>query len=202
MFGIGHGITMNNRFRAGLAAIAIAFSLAGCAEPARIDQMTAVPTVSLPSTSALRNTVELSAVIGGTSTNPLWVSKVGNPEFQAALKGSLQNAGMLATGPARYRLDTTLVSLDQPMMGFDLTVRSGVQYVLTDTTTNNVVFNRPVNAEFTAHVGDAFAAVERLRLANEGSIKTNIQTFMDQLIAALGAGVPVSQVQINIAPQG
>jgi hypothetical protein len=87
-------------------------------------------------------------------------------------------------------------------MGFDLTVRSGVQYMLTDTTTNRVVFNRPVNAEFTAHVSDAFAAVERLRLANEGSIKVNIQMFLDQLISAMGSGTPVSQILLPARPAG
>jgi hypothetical protein len=99
---------------------------------------------------------------------------------------------MLANGTGHFRLDTTLVSLDQPMIGFDLTVRSGALYVLTDTTTNTVVFSRAVNAIFTAHMSDAFVAVERLRIANEGSIKANIQMFLDQLIAAMSAGVPIT----------
>jgi hypothetical protein len=193
---------VKNKIRVAFAAAAIALSLAGCAEPARVDQMVAMPTAQLPQASGLRDAITVNAVTGGTSTNPLWMSKVGNAEFQSALQGSLKNAGMLASGSARYRLDTNLVSLDQPMMGFDLTVRSGVQYVLTDTTNNQVVFNRPVNAEFTAHVSDAFVAVERLRLANEGSIKTNIQMFLDQLINAMASGTPVSQVPVPFSPAG
>ena len=190
-----------NYFGAVFAA-AIAFALSGCAEPARIDQMVATPTAQLPQASNLRNAIAVNAVTGGSSTNPLWVSKVGNAEFQTALENSLKNAGMLASGPSRYRLETSLVSLDQPMIGFDLTVRSGVQYMLTDTATNQIVFNKPVNAEFTAHVSDAFIAVERLRLANEGSIKANIQMFLDQLISAMGSGTPISQISLSARPAG
>jgi hypothetical protein len=57
------------------------------------------------------------------------------------------------------------------MIGFDLTVHSQVQYKLVDTAGGKAVFDRDIDADFTAGVGDVFIAVERLRLANEGSIK-------------------------------
>jgi hypothetical protein len=45
-------------------------------------------------------------------------------------------------------------------------------------------------------------AVKRLQLANEGSIKKNIQTFMDQLIAEFGKGPTVSQISLRTVPGG
>ena len=175
-----------------LIAAVLACGLASCAQAARVDQMTAMPTTALPATSGLQHAVQLNSVTGGTATNPLWMSKVGNPEFQSALSSSLGSAGLLANGDGRYHLDAKLEALHQPMMGFDLTVHTQVHYTLTDTKAARPVFDHEINSDFTATVSDAFMAVERLRLANEGSIKKNIQTFMDQLIAEFGSAPKVS----------
>jgi len=172
----------------------MAVSLAGCAQGARVEQMSAAPTTVLPADSVLQHAVRITSVSGGTDTNPLWKSKVGNAEFQSALQSSLGAAGLLASGEGRYQLNAELESLDQPFAGFDLTVHSRVRYRLTDLTVNKPVFDRQVDADYTATVGDAFIAVERLRLANEGSVKKNIQTFMDQLITDVGKGPTVSAV--------
>ena len=44
-----------------------------------------------------------------------------------------------------------------------------------------MVLNETVVAPYTATIGDAFAAIKRLRLANEGSGKANIQGLLDKL---------------------
>ena len=163
-------------------AAVLACGLAGCAQGARVEQMSAMPTTALPATSVLQHAVTLRDVSGGNATNPLWKSNVGDPEFRSALQSSLGAAGLLGPDNGRYQLNAKLEALHQPMMGFDLTVSSQVHYRLLDTTTSQTVFDHEVNADFTASVGDAFIAVERLRLANEGSIKKNIQSFMDLLI--------------------
>lgn len=182
-----------------LLASSLALLLAGCAQPARVDQMSAMPTISLPPSSPLQHAIDVNSVTGGTSTNPLWMSKVDNAQFQSALQASLGAAGMLATGPARYHLDAKLTSLRQPLMGFDMTVFSAVHYTLTDSA--KPVFDEDVTADFTATVSDAFVGVERLRLANEGSIKKNIQIFLDHLIAAIGKQ-PVASLLANPRPGG
>jgi hypothetical protein len=176
--------------------------LAGCAQGARVEQMSAAPTTALPSGSALQHAVQINGVSGGTETNPLWMSKVGNAEFQSALQSSLGAAGLLANGQGRYQLNAKLEALHQPFAGFDLTVHSQVRYNLTDLTTNKPIFDRQIDADYTATVGDAFIAVERLRLANEGSIKKNIQTFMDQLIADFGKGPTVSATSLSSGTGG
>ena len=148
--------------------------------------MIGTPTVQLMQNSPLKQSVQVSNVSGGHKTNPLWTSQVGDAEFQQALEQSLGIQGITTGAGAKYRLNAVLVELHQPFAGFDLTVRSTVRYTLMEVATNRVVFDQTVTAEFTAGVSDAVIAVQRLKLANEGSIKSNISKFMDQLFSALG----------------
>ena len=74
-----------------------------------------------------------------------------------------------------------MVEIDQPSFGFDMTVTTHVRYVLTDTTINSVIYDEIIVAPHTATVGDAFAGVKRLRLANEGSGKKNIEGLLEKL---------------------
>ena len=181
------------------ALMCAALALAACATPAKVSSMIGTPTVSVPANSSLIKAVQVNNISGGQSTNPLWTSKVGNPEFQEALQQSLSAQGLLGQAPARYRLDAILTELHQPLLGFDLTVTSTIRYVVTDTMTNKMPFDQTITAEYTAHVGDAFLAVERLRLANEGSIKGNISKFLDQLIQRMGTGgTPISALRFQL----
>lgn len=165
--------------------------------------MIGAPTVPIPQNSPLKQAVQVNNVSGGRSTNPLWTSKVGNPEFQEALQQSLSAQGLLGQGQTRYRLDAMLMQLTQPLVGFDLTVSSTIRYVVIDTRTNQTSFDQTVTAAFTAGVGDAVLAVERLRLANEGSIKTNISKFLDQWIQTEGTtGIPVSALRLQLGVAG
>lgn len=165
--------------------------------------MIGAPSVPIPQNSPLKQAVQVNNVSGGQSTNPLWLSKVGNPEFQDALQQSLSAQGLLGQGPARYRLDAMLMQLKQPLAGFDLTVSSTIRYVVIDTRTNRTSFDQTVTAAYTAGVGDAIVAVERLRLANEGSIKNNISKFLDQWIQSESpTGTPVSALRLQIGIAG
>ena len=65
-------------------------------------------------------------------------------------------------------------------MTFD--VVSNVEYKLTR---NGQVRVFPVTATGTATVSDAFVAIERLRLANERSMKENIRIFLAQVSSKL-----------------
>ncbi|MEL7488281.1 MAG: hypothetical protein AAGJ87_13820, partial [Pseudomonadota bacterium] len=65
-------------------------------------------------------------------------------------------------------------------------VTSTVDYTLTNVATGDVVLQETVESAYTAKPGDAFLGVERLRLANEGSIKGNISSIIEKMIAAVG----------------
>ena len=157
--------------------------LGGCATPAAVEQMA----VSLPITQtnpALKNNVGVLEVTGGRETNAMWTSQVSSDAFRRALEQSLQNAGMfskIASG-GRYQLTADLTRLDQPLMGFDMTVTSTVRYSLVDNQTRKEVYSRVIQIGYTATVSDAFIGSQRLKLANEGAVQANIKSFINDLL--------------------
>ncbi|MDO8328902.1 MAG: hypothetical protein Q7T36_00330 [Fluviicoccus sp.] len=162
-----------------IAFSAVLGTLQGCATPATTQGMTTTRTVV--SQSPLANSISVTEVGGGKKTNPLWTSQISSEDFDAALKASLKAAGLLSSDKGRYTLTATLVALEQPMFGMDMTVTSHVMYTLTDTASGKKLLEETVVAPHTATVGDAFVAIKRLRLANEGSVRQNI----DNLIAKI-----------------
>jgi hypothetical protein len=120
-------------------------------------------------------------ITGGEKTNPLWVSKVDNDGFRTALGTSLDTAGLSASASGcNYPIDVNLLGLSQPSIGFDMTVTSHVNYKVYDPKAQPLVLET-IDAPFTATMKDAFVGVERLRLANEGSIRASIEKFFDKL---------------------
>jgi len=142
----------------------------------------------------------VAAVEGGKETSPLWKSNVANEDFAEALRQSLTAHTMLAFGDAQYSVTANLVELKQPFMGFDFTVTSRVNYVVTETASRSVVLEQEITADYTAKMSDAFVGVERLRLANEGSIKDNIRQFIKALIASPALGGAPAQAQAPTEP--
>lgn len=107
---------------------------------------------------------------------------MSSEDFQKALIVSLEESGYLAKDQSTtYALIANLKELQQPFFGFDMQVTSSVNYRLDDLKKDTNVLDEDINADFTATVSDAFAGVERLRLANEGSIKENIKRLIEKL---------------------
>ncbi len=155
--------------------------LSGCATPAKPQAMTVQPTqINVPAGDALKGKLKIGEISGGKSTNPLWTSQVDNAAFKTALQDSLAIAGYTASNPAdaEYEVKANLVSLDQPLFGLTLDVKSNVSYQLTGP---DVQKTFAINAIGTAGPGDAFVAVQRLRMANERSIMENIKSFIGEL---------------------
>jgi hypothetical protein len=169
--------------RSWVCAVILLATLGGCASAATTEGMTvarAPQVTALP--ELLQHSVHVRSVLGGEPTNPLWTSEVGNPEFRQALESSLRNNGLLADGTTGdYALDATLIDVTQPMIGFDLTVTSTVRYIVTPGD-GTKMFDDTVIASYTAGVSESFLGTERLRRANEGSIRENIKTFIERLV--------------------
>lgn len=163
-------------------ALLCAFSLAACASASKPGAMVAsVQEASIiPDASPLRGAVTVAETTGGKETNPLWTSKVSNADFSEALRQTLAAHAMLASGTeGRYVLKAELLALKQPLAGFNMSVTSKVRYILSES--EAAVFDETVEHKHTAKANEAFLGVERLRLANEGSIKGNIAEFMRRL---------------------
>lgn len=172
------------------AAICVAVLLvAACASGARPGAMTVGvgPDSLIAEASPARAAVAIGAVSGGSETNPLWKSKVSDGDFRQALQQSLELHAMLASADPRYVLDAELQSLDSPFAGFDLTVTAAVHYTLRSAAETSIKLDEVVKTPYTANFSDAFVAVERLRLANEGAMRENIKAIIARIITTLKA---------------
>lgn len=79
-------------------------------------------------------------------------------------------------------LTADLMKLEQPFVGLDMTVTSSVRYVVIERSSGRTVFDSTVTTPYTARFSDALIALERLKLANEGAIRTNIGELLSQLM--------------------
>jgi hypothetical protein len=170
--------------------------ISGCATPARVDQMivSGQPAQRVAETP-LRGNVAVRDVTGGQETNPMWKSNVSSSEFALAIEGSLRAAGMLAPNrqAGRFMLTAHLQGLEQPVLGIDMTVTASVNYSMVERATGKEVFQKTLATPYTAKFSDAFAGVERLKLANEGAIRTNISQLIDELSRLKIEGIAIEQ---------
>lgn len=72
-----------------LLIVLVAAILAGCATPASVEQM-AVALPTQQTNAALKNSVGVADVTGGSETNPMWTSQVSGDSFSRLLKYSLR----------------------------------------------------------------------------------------------------------------
>lgn len=184
MRGMNHMIgtkMMRNGGRLVLIAGA-ASALAACATAAKPQEMVVAPAPTAKAfPQSLQHAMCVRTVTGGEKTNPLWASKVDNQSFQTALASSMDNAGLAAPATGcSFPVDVNLLGLSQPIAGFDMTVTSHVNYKVYDSSGQPLVL-ATIDAPYTANFSAAFVGVERLRLANEGAIRTSITQFFDKL---------------------
>lgn len=180
-----------------LFASVVAIALTGCASSAKIEGMTVSDgqAQALQFDKPLHDNLQLGEVKGGEETNPLWTSEIDGPTFQAALQQSLDKAGLLsASSQAPFALRANLLRVEQPLFGLDFEVTTEVEYTLVETAGGKVLFREVLRTPFTAGVGDAFVAVKRLRLANEGAAKENIAALLKRLSALK---IEASQVSLS-----
>jgi hypothetical protein len=162
-----------------LASVAL---LAACATPAEPTLMSVGPLQGeKPLPAPLASSMCVRNITGGASTNPLWVSQVGDAEFRQALETSLRNEGLLAAGPpCKYNVDANLLGLSQPIFGLDIDVTSNINYKAVNAA-NQPFLLETVSALYTATFSESPIGFVRLKRANEGSIRTNITKFMQKL---------------------
>ena len=165
--------------------------ITGCASGAKMENM-AYKGEQKVYAQDLRQSVGLSGVSGGKRTNPAWTSEISDEAFSGAVKSSLEAQGLLSDEGV-YKLSVQLIKVEQPLFGLDLEVKTHVQYTLTNSTDSSIVFHETIVAPHTATFDDAFAAVKRLRLANEGSGMKNIEKFLEKL-----SELKISENQISL----
>lgn len=169
-----------------IVIVAITMLASACASPARVQNMTVAPTASLATVekSIFKNNLRVVNVYGGGETNPMWTSQVSGAAFDGALRNSLEAYGLasISNPDPRFEVVATLSQLDQPMFGIDMTVKSNVSYEVIEAKTRESWFDKQILASYTATFSDAALGMERLKLANEGSIRENIRIFIEKLL--------------------
>jgi hypothetical protein len=165
-----------------LTAIALTSSaiLTGCASNADIQQMVSAnqPAVKIKNQHLVKN-IAVDNVTGGNETNPLWTSQINNANFKEALIKSLKNANLYhEINGEKYKLNANLVKLSQPLLGLNLTVSCQVHYSIMNVKLNKQVFDKDITTSYTAKISDSLYAPARLKIANEGAARENIQEFI------------------------
>ncbi len=153
--------------------------LFGCASGAKMENMIYQGEQKIYP-EELKSSIDVSSISGGKETNPAWSSNISSDAFNGAVKKSLISQGLYADD-GKYQLEVLILGIEKPMIGINLTVKTFVRYILTNSENNSILLDETVIAEYTATMGDAFVGAKRLRLANEGSGKRNIEMLLDKL---------------------
>ena len=172
---------MKTRTLTGVLLLATALFFGGCATPTQPTAMVATPIGSVT-----KHTQSLSInVTGGSKTSAAGASKISDTDFAEALRQSITQSGLFAkispADQADYRLDLQIVRLDQPMIGFSMTVTVEVTWTLARQSDHQIIWQKSITSTYTAKTGEAFAGVTRLRLATEGAARLNIQDAIGQM---------------------
>jgi hypothetical protein len=167
------------RIAAWAALVLTLGSAGGCATPSNPAAMVA----STPP-AAHRSEGSISvAVSGGQETSSVHKSQISDAAFAQALRDSLAASGLFAgvKDEGTYKLNAHLGKLSQPTLGFDMKVDMEVGYTLVDSRTGERVLRKNIASSHVATTGDALAGVDRVRLANEGAARKNIEALLAEL---------------------
>jgi hypothetical protein len=169
------------KFRLNIAAVAsvglAASLLGGCASAARPE---AISTTLM--TPAHKSTDDVSVAVSGGNA-----ADISNDAFAQALRDSIERSGIFAkvgpSGGARYQLQAVIARIDHPSPGVSFILKVDVSYTLIDTQTIKTLWSRTISGEHAAHFSDAAIASTRLRRAEEGAAKDNVEQALTQIAA-------------------
>ena len=162
-----------------VALCATAAVIAGCATASKPEAM--VPTTTIAGQHAKTTSV---VVAGGSETSAMGKSQISNEAFQQAIAMSIEKnktfSSVVKGAGGDYQLAVTVIAMDQPSFGLSFTVKMEAAWSLKKAD-GTVVLQESIKSEGTAGVGDAFAGVERLRLANEYAARANIAAGLEKI---------------------
>jgi hypothetical protein len=148
--------------------------IGGCATPASHEGM--IP-AKVDAVKKHKQTVSVT-VTGGKETDSAGAPQISDAAFRNALVTSIKNSQVFSSvvegKGGDFLLTVSLFGMQQPIFGLDFTVTLEAGWTLQRTSGGAPVWQESIKSTHTATVGDAFAAVTRLRLATEGAAKKNI----------------------------
>ena len=150
------------------------------------------PEAMVPPTFALvnRHTGSVSVTVPQETKNPIfgeghWTSEITAGTFAESLNRALKGSGLFSNvareQEADYNLNVSFVGCTEPNMALNMTVSLVTKWILTRRATGEDLFRENIATTYTAKLGRAFAGGTRLRLANEGAGRENIQEGIQRL---------------------
>jgi|GEM_PF-3554199 len=138
--------------------------------------------IRLPTSEKFQNAISL-AKKGKEGIHPLYLTEVTNGELLLALEDSLINNGYLSQATeGRYLLNAKIIDqIKLPSLGINFTYESTIKYNLIDKTNGSIVYENKITTSGKSEFSDTIVGAERMRIANENSVKNNIKTFMRAL---------------------
>lgn len=154
----------------------------GCASPALPRDM---QTHSIVIEQRQPFTITVQAEGGRRTGRFLSASEISNDALAEAVRKSISESGLfrevVPSGKADYQLDVGIESMSAPGAAFNMTVTLTVGWRLTQVATRKLVFVSETTESYTATVGDALMGIKRLRLAEEGAARKNIQVGLQRI---------------------
>jgi hypothetical protein len=160
-----------------LLIVVSAVSLTGCAPPLASSEI--MPKTSIYSQLG-KSKYDKKLTLGDVNVlvSPDDRVNIAVSTFQGALLNSIAQAGLLATKNPKYRLDATLIDLDQPFFGFNYTVKSSARYVITDIKSNTALYDETLTLPCSVRFADAIDGNVRFYKATTCSVSENITHFL------------------------
>lgn len=172
---------MKNTLFLRVALLGLLIALAGCASPTK---PAAMKVDQLNLTNRFDKTVAVQTN-GGQPTDPMWTSKVSDADLAQAITESLRANGLFSAvvslNESDYVLNATIVNIDQPLVGFTMSVGVEIVWSLTPKGQTKPVWEHSVSTRAQKTTGDAFVGVTRLRMATEAATQENIRKALTLL---------------------
>jgi hypothetical protein len=163
------------RARYGLTVAALALALAACSSPAKREAMTPQ---DLLAGKSHPYSLHVQAG-GGSETGAMDTSNIADDDLKAAIEDAVIQSKLfkkIVQGKdGDYELSVQVSNLTKPLIGFSFTVEMEAAWSLVKLSDRSVVMRKSVKSSGTASVGDALAAVTRLRMAVEAAARENIR---------------------------
>lgn len=164
-----------------IALLFATLMVTGCASPTNPVAM--VPADYVPG-KVQPYSVNVS-VAGGQDTSALGKSNVADADLKTAIEETILKTKafkqLVKVGDADYELSASIMTVNQPSVGFSFTVKTDLAWKLRKVNGDNVVWRKVIQSEHTTTTGEAFAAVARLRMATEGAIRSNIELALKDI---------------------
>lgn len=157
-----------------LLGILLSTGLSGCSSPANREAMT-------PQNLVVSKQYPYSVRVktsGGMETGAMDSSNISDADLKLAIEDAISQSKLFKSivqgSDGNYELSVRVVSLSKPVFGTTFTVDMEGAWSMIKVSDKSVVLRKSIKSSGTATMGDAFAAVTRLRLAVESAAKDNI----------------------------